>query len=287
MKNIFLNLILLGCIILTSCEDDAPGAYKESFIVDALLLVDMPIEGINILRTQAIFDKYIHDSTYVKNAIISIEGDGKIFNLQYRSKDEMGVQGYFATDLNYKVKSNTHYSLKVILQNGDVLTGETTTPERTNWIIKANQMLQYPKDTLKLKATDSIAWAKVANNDFYIISVKCLDTLDYGKYLTPSTPELNRRIYFPLGSESRYKDFTSYSPIANTKTSVVWAAFKWYGLQQVKIFVPDYNFLRWFIQAQVKQEMDPLLSSIKGNAYGFFGSASFISDTTFLLKNQP
>ena len=271
---------------MISCEDDAPGDYKESYIVDALLLVDEPIQGISLIRSQPIFDKYIHDSALVRNANVIIEGDGKTFNLKYRNKED-GLAGYYADDTEYLIKPNTQYTMKMTLPNGDVISGETTTPGRTEWKIKPKDFIQYPIDTLKLPATDTVAWEKVQGNDFYLISVSCLDTLDYGKYLNPPIDELNRRIYRPFGNERRYREFTTISPIANTSSSIVWATFKWFGLHQVKVFVPDFNFLRWYIQVQAKQEMDPLLSSVTGNAYGFFGSASFITDTSVVLKNQP
>jgi hypothetical protein len=54
----------------------------------------------------------------------------------------------------------------------------------------------------------------------------------------------------------------------------------------MKVYVPDWNFLRWFLQAQTKGEADPLLSSVDG-AIGYFGSASSIKFDFFLLKNQP
>ena len=287
MKKLLLFSILIVSFIFTSCEDEAPGEYKESFIVDALLIVDEPIQGISVIRSQPIFDKYVHDSALVRNANVVIEGDGKTFNLKYRTKED-GIVGYYADDTTYKVKPNTAYSMKITLSNGEVITGETTTPGRTNWKIRAKEFIQYPKDTLKLPATDTVAWEKVPGNDFYLISVSCLDTLNYGKYLNPETEELNRRIYRPFGNnERRYREFTTISPIANTSSSIVWVTFKWFGLHQVKVFVPDFNFLRWYIQVQAKQEMDPLLTSVTGNAYGFFGSASFISDTSVVLKNQP
>ncbi len=286
MKKILLLSSIIFSLFLASCEDEAPGTYKESFIVDALLLVDEPIQGLSLIRTQPIFDKYVNDSALVRNASVIIEGDGKVFNLKYRTKED-GVAGYYSEETDYKVKPNTFYSMKITLPNGEVITGETTTPGRTNWKIKAKDFIQYPKDTLKLPATDTVAWDKVQGNDFYLISVKCLDTLDYGKYLNPATEELNRRIYRPFGNETRYREFTTISPIANTSSSIVWSTFKWYGLHHVKVFVPDFNFLRWYIQVQAKQEIDPLLSSVKGNAYGFFGSASFISDTSVIIKNQP
>ncbi len=286
MKNILFVFISLTTLLIMSCEDEAPGAYKESYIVNALLLVDMPISEITVLRSLPIFDKYNNDSAKVKNATITIEGDDNIFNLKYRLKED-GNEGYYAEDSIYKVKPNTLYKIKITLPNGNVINGETTTPGRISWVKKAKDYLQYPKDSLKLPSTDTISWNKVTGNDFYLISVSCLDTLQYGKYLTPKTEELNRRVYFPIASEKRYRELTTISPIANTHSSVVWAAFKWFGLHQVKVFAPDYNFLKWFIQSQVKQELDPLLSSVQGNAYGFFGSASLVADTTFLLKNQP
>ena len=116
--------------------------------------------------------------------------------------------------------------------------------------------------------------------------MKCLDTLNYGKYLTPPTAEMNRRINLPFRNDRAYRETATLLPIPNSQTPVVWNTFKWFGLHEVGVYVPDWNFLRWYIQSQTRSQIDPLLSSIKGG-YGYFGSASVIRDTSVIIKNQP
>lgn len=284
MNKIFIIISLISLIFI-SCEDTAPGDYIENYIVEALLIVDEPIQGISVIKTQPIFEKYIHDSAFVRNAIVEINHNNLNYKLKFRNKED-GKVGYFLDDQTILVEPNTTYNLKITLPNGKVITGSTTTPNRIQWTKKAKDYIQYPIDSLKLPATDTIAWTKASGIDFYLVSVTCLDTLEYGKYLDPPTAEKNRRIWRPFRQDRFYREITSISPIANTQSTIVWDIFRWYGLQEVRIFAPDWNYLRWFIQAQARQELDPLLSSLEG-AYGYFGSTSVIKDTSFLIKNQP
>jgi hypothetical protein len=286
MKNIILILIsIISIFIISSCEDEAPGAYIPDNVLEALLVVDEPIQNILLIRTQPIFDKFIYDSSLIRNAVVKINGDNREFIVKFRSK-EYSLQGYYFEDTTYTVKSGIKYNIDITLNDGTKLTGETMTPPRTEWEKNPKPFLQFPKDSLKLPPTDTIAWKKQNGFDFYIILVKCLDTLNYGKYLIPATDEMNRRIERPFRNDRAYRETATLMPIPNTQTPVVWNTFKWFGLHEVGVFVPDWNFLRWYIQSQTRSQIDPLLTSIKGG-YGYFGSASVIRDTSVIIKNQP
>ncbi len=52
--NKILIIISLISVILISCEDSAPGDYVENYIIEALLIVDEPIQGISVIKTQPI-----------------------------------------------------------------------------------------------------------------------------------------------------------------------------------------------------------------------------------------
>ncbi|GAB1373018.1 hypothetical protein MASR1M45_30820 [Candidatus Kapaibacterium sp.] len=171
------------------------------------------------------------------------------------------------------------------MPNGKTITGSTVTPPTTEWSFLPKELLQYPVDTLKLPATDSIGWKRVQGFEFYLVSVKNLDTANYGIYLNPPTEELNRRVFTPFGGERRFRETAVITPVANNKTSVVWNVFRWFGKHELAVYVPDWNYLRWYLQAQTKGEADPLLTSIEGGI-GYFGSASILRYNFFLLKNQ-
>ncbi|MCE5304372.1 hypothetical protein LLG34_01535 [bacterium] len=85
--------------------------------------------------------------------------------------------------------------------------------------------------------------------------------------------------------EAYYRDLSYWVIVPSSKVPVVWTVFKWYGLHEVSVYAPDFNFLRWMVQTMTG-EINPLLSSVKG-AFGYFGSASVIRDTSVILKNQP
>jgi hypothetical protein len=291
MKMKFLTFFAILLIFaLSSCEDSSPTSYVESFIIEGLLIVDEPINGITVMRSQPVTSVFNYDSAMVQDATVKITGDDKEFILQYRPK-EQGSIGYYATDSSYLVKPGIEYKLSITLKNGKVITGKTVTPSYTEWVYLPNPNIQFPLDSIKQPASDSISWKKVPGFEFYLISISNLDTLEYGKYLNPPREELNRRVYRPFGGPNAYRERSTMFPIPSgnnqvVQTSVVWNAFRWFGKHEMKVYVPDWNFLRWFLQAQTKGEADPLLSSVDG-AIGYFGSASSIKFDFFLLKNQP
>jgi len=284
-RNIVLLLIgIFGIFLFNACEDAIPSDYIEQKFVEAYQIFDEPIRNIVLMNTQPVNKKFEYNNSLIRNAEVKIIGDGKEFVLTI---DTAGEQGYYYPDTTYLVKPNTHYKLEIIL-SGDTITAETTTPLRFKYINTSDEFLFYPKDTTKLPPLDTfrLEWEKVTGVNFFILNLKCLDTLEYGKYLNPPTDEKNRRIERPWNEDWMFKETTNTAPIPNTKTPVVWLSFKWFGRHDVSVFAPDTNYLKWFIQNATKNQYDPLLSNMK-NAMGVFGSASVVRDTFFLVKNQP
>lgn len=280
---VLILLIIVSGIFTTSCEDPVPTDYIPQNFVDGVLIVGDPIQNIVVSLSQPALDSFDFAASLIRDAEVIIRGDGRDFVLK---TDQEGETGYYYDDETYLVKPNTTYELEVNLSDGTKITGKTETPSETEWVYRVKKQLQYPLDSIKLPATDSIAWQKVEGNPFFLISIMSLDTLEYGKYLDPPTEEMNRRIERPFHDDDFYREISQWGLIPNTKTSVVWSAFKWYGLQQVAIYVPDGNFFKWFLQHVILQEYDDLMGSVEGG-FGVFGSASVIRDTTFLIKNLP
>lgn len=286
MKNVLLITFgVLGVLLINACEDAIPSDYVEQKFVEAYLIVDEPIKNIVLMNTQPVNKKFDYAYSLIRDAEVKIIGDGKEFILTI---DTSGEQGYYYPDTTYLVKPNTNYKLEIRIGKGDVITAETTTPARFKYTRTSDNILYYPKDTVKLPALDSfkLSWEPVPNVSFFILNLKCIDTIEYGKYLTPETDEKNRRIVRPWNEDWMFKEQSNTGFIPNTQTPVVWLTFKWYGRHEVAIFAPDWNYLRWFIQSATKNQYDPLLGSVK-NAIGVFGSASAARDTFFLVKNQP
>lgn len=289
-KNIL--LIILTLIFLNSCEDLPPDVYFPRTFVEGYLIVDEPINGIIVMRSMPVLDSFNYRQSLITDANVQItELSGDNGNLKYQLifRDEPN-QGYYYPDTTLKVKPKTKYRLEITLKTGEIITGETTTPERMQWKIPPRDTLYYPKDTINLPSPDSlkISWQPAPNIFFHLIRIRCLDTLNYGKYLNPPTDELNRRITRPWERNVRfYNDVTRWvGPLPASESPVVWTALKWYGLNEITIYAPDYNFLRWFIHNQRRSQYEPLLSSVDG-AMGVFGSASSIKKVAFIVKNQP
>lgn len=282
---ILLALITLG-FGLNSCEDDVLKDYVPKAVIESYLIVGQPIENIIVMKSQPVFSTFNYEKALIRDAKVIVKGDGKVFDLII---DNTGEKGYYAEDKSYLVQPNTEYELEVVLNDGTVMTGKTKTPTEIAWTLRPKQNIQYPVDTTKLHATDSISWTKAEGLSFYMANIKCLDTLYYGKYLSPATNELNRRVYNMVTVHSDGEEFKeiSESPfLANNQTSVVWNAFRWFGKHSVSIYAIDENMIQWYLQRFQFREFDERLNSIE-NGYGCFGSASMITDTFFLVKNQP
>ncbi len=288
-KNIVAVLFSFAVALLTSCEDKPPSEYIPQYYVEAYLIVDEPIDGIKLLLTQPVQDSFKLEKALVKDATVRIIGDSQEFTLVFRDTGNIDNRAYYFPDTSYKIKPNTQYKLEITTRDGVFITGETTTPMRFDWVEPPPEFIYYPKDTINFKDSEPsvIRWTSVPNVLYYIIMVKCLDTLEYGKYLPASNDEKNRRIYNPFGERDRdYNDLTNWDAVPNTMYPLYWLIFKWFGKQQVTVYVTDFNMLRWILQFFRGSQINPLLTSVT-NAIGVFGSASKISAETFVIKNQP
>lgn len=294
MKNIsMLMAILFLALFLNSCEDSDPGNYIAETYVEAYLIVGQPIEKIMVYKTLPTNVKYTKSSAMIKDANVIISVEGTEYPLVYTDN------GYEYADKSVKVLPKKKYELKIVLNDNvdiskrTVITGETNTPDVFQWVREPKPIFHYPQDTLKLPRIDSLdlEWTSLPDNPFFLLRVTCIDTLEYGKYLTNPTTEMNRRAYNinnKINEETNYKNITSWAFIANTKTPTVWNAFKWFGKQEVAILCPDFNMINWFVNVHFTNSSytTELLNSVKG-ANGVFGSASIIEKEFFLIKNQP
>jgi len=282
---------LLVALASTGCEDLPPNDYVPQYIVQGYLVVDQPITGIKVMRSQSLADTFGLASSDVTDADVRIIVDGQALKLDYRP-DSSGTGEYFFADSSLKVQPNLLYSIEVRTTDGTLLTGQTLTPERISWIRAPKSTLQYPVDTLNLPSPDSLslAWTRSGDRSEYLISVRCLDTLDYGKYLEPSTGEPNRRIERPLiDQESDFKHLSRWDYRLSLETTMPWHLFKWYGRERITAWAVDQSLLEWYKLTHWGSDSptyDPLMSNIHGGA-GVFGSAAIAEMDVFLLKNRP
>lgn len=285
MRKSLMLMLLLPALFMISCEDPLPSDYKPDVIVEAFLIVDKPIENIVLMRTQPLNTKFNYDSSLITKAKVIISTESDSWELSFRYGEG---PGWYFPDTTVKIKPETRYFFKAILDDNTVLTGETTTPKRFKWIIPLKDYMQYPKDSIGLPFIDTLvfSWEATPGTEYYLIKSKCLDTLNYGKYLTPPTSELNRRVFLENASEEYYLDDSAWGFIPSTITPIVWQFFKWFGKHKASVYSPDVNMLKWFQQYMIKGNYDPLLGCIKGGK-GCFGSASEITKEFFIYKNQP
>jgi hypothetical protein len=282
-KILFLLTVLFSLTLLSSCEDAAPTEYTPSYVVEAILIVNQPIQDIYVKVTQSLRDSFIVDNSYLKDAKVQISGDNQIFNLEL---DPRTNKSYYYPDTSYKVKGSIEYQIKITLSNGKIFTGKTQTPEQIEWISRSPKFIQYPKDLNNYKSDVKISWTKAKDIQYYLLRIKPLDTLNYGKYLSPSTLDSNERILnnFNKNNKNYFREITSWAFLPTTETPIVISTFKWYGYQEVTIFASDENYTKWALQLFASSSLNPQLTTIEGGAFGCFGSASIIKDTSFVLK---
>ncbi len=294
MKKII--IIILTLLTLYSCEDPVPTDYVPQNYLEAALLVGQPIDDIILMRTQPINAVFDYESSLIRDAEVIITGDDQEFKLQI---DATGIRGYYSND-DYRIKGNTIYNIEVIMSDGSRITGTTLTPDTVQWVRDLPQFIQYPIDTVRKESKDTLIWdgiptpideGAIKSSGYWGVSVKALDTLEYGTYLdTVPNREKNRRVFRPNANPDndwRYKELSTWGVLPSTKTPVVWNFFRWYGLHEISIYNMDNNYLKWFFQRVVQSEFDPNLSTVKGDGIGVFGSLNAIRDTFFLVKNQP
>jgi hypothetical protein len=281
-------LSLFVVALVTGCEDTPPNAYVPVPYVEAYLIVDRPIEGVTVLMSQPLSTAYDQRAALVRDADVTVTANGTTWPLAFRVEGEGG--SYACPDTTVTVQPNTTYTLTVRLRDGSTLTGETTTPSRLAWIKPPAATLQYPSDTTKLPSPDSlhITWTP-GNNKEYLIRVRCLDTLGYGRFLSPPTDEINGRTNnidkFETPDEPTFYSVTRWGFVQTTDAPTVWTAFRWYGSNEVAVLAPDKHFLDWFKLTRFSRapQFNREYSNITGGA-GVVGSASVISGDVFLLK---
>jgi hypothetical protein len=286
MKYLVFFLIIFSLI---SCDQDPDFEYIRENILEAYLIVGEPITEVRLSKTLPLNEKYSFDNAAIKDANIIIN-DGEN-NLILYFNDSTLKYNY---DSNYLVKAQTQYSIRVELENGEIIEDTTRTPSQIEWLYALDsKVVKFPIDSLNPQNSNRIAWDYPGTLLSINLIVKCLDTLNYGKYfddfnISEETNELNRRIERPWRDDLDFKDPLEYVIIAGAtdSTTVVWSTFKFYGLHEVAVFAPDLNWTSWGLQYYRGQYFDPL-STVSGDGLGTLASASVIRDTFFLVKNQP
>lgn len=294
MKTVKIIFALALLAVMSACEDPVPNDYVQQYGIEALLIVGTPIEGVKIMRTQDVRDTFSTASAFVKDADVKIIAGSDTLQLVYRPTDAGGEYWYPGRDTVYMVQPHTTYKLRIRFANGGTVTGTTTTPAQIEYIRRVPDTLYYPKDTVNLTTDEKLrlSWTPVPGINEYILRAASLDTLGYGKYLTPPTEEKNRRIErFWEENAPKYDDVTRWGFLPATNVPGSWNAFKWFGMYEIAVFAPDPNFMEWFKQVRFggsSPTYNRLLGSVEGaQAVGVFASASITKDTTFVVKNQP
>jgi hypothetical protein len=291
---IFLYMFSTATLVLlwSGCGSPVIQEYVEATAVQGYLIVGEPMTNILISRTGEVQDSFALTKQVISDADVRIRLGSREFRLTFQRDGTGGT--YALADTSVKVLPDTVYSLSIRLQSGQELTATTRTPPQIQWTRSPRPIIQYPKDSTNFATPDSlgIAWKRVGNQVEYIIGVRCLDTLNYGKYLNPKTAEGNRRTYRPPflgGAGGSNPERTDWTYTQGTGSRLTWTDFRWFGAHEVTIYAPDQNFVNWYKLTRFggsNPQYNPLLGSVKGG-YGVFGSASVARTSVLLLKNQP
>jgi hypothetical protein len=285
-----LPVLFLLALSFSGCEDQPPTDYIATPFLEAYLIVDQPIEDVVVAISQPITEVFDYEQMMAADADVVLSSEGVDYPLQYVVED--GIGRYRYPDTTVKVQPKTRYVIRVSLPDGSVMRAETVTPERIVWTIPPREVLQYPQDTTVLVSPDSlrISWT-AGNSREYIIRVKVLDTLGYGKYLTPATEEINERtnnIPFEEPNDPTFYTRTRWGFVQTNQAPTVWAAFRWYGRNEVAILATDTPMIEWFKatqwggrSVQYREEF----SNVEGGI-GILASASIVTREVLVLKRK-
>lgn len=282
-------ILIFSLILIVSCDQDPEFDYKQDYILEAFLLVDEPIKEVRLTRTLPLTETYSFEAASIRDAEVIIRQDSLDFPLTFNPRTLK-----YEFDDEYLVLPETRYDIEINFQDDSRITGTTLTPKRLLWdTVFQEKVFQFPIDSLNPDITERISWIYPDELQSFNLTVLCLDTLEYGAYfddfgIGSSTDELNRRINRPWRIDFDFLDPVEFAILPGTtkSTPVVWSAFKFYGLHEVAVFAPDFNWSLWSLQFYRQQYFDQL-STISGDGLGVFGSGSAVRDTFFVLKNQP
>lgn len=287
--SIMLLISLVLAVVLVGCEDPVPTDYEQEIVVEGFVFVGQPIEGIRVMKTLPISDTFRFVDAAIRDAQVRIIADGVPLSVEY-VPDSLGGT-YRVADRSYRAVSGATYDIEVVAL-GKKLTASTVPPDTLSWVQAPKDTLQYPGRLFELTRNDSldVSWTPVTGVSQYIVAVECMDTLGYGVYLDPQTADTNRRIRdqdrFDTGTliASERVRF-GFSILARAPT--VWSVFKWFGKQEIRVYAGDRAFEEWFRMVGFgrRSSYDYRLSNVKGGL-GTWGSASTISKSTFLKKDQ-
>ncbi len=286
-KSRSLLLVLCTLVLAAGCEDAPPTEYVARPYVQGYLLVGERIENIVVAQSQPIDRPFDYSASIVRDASVSIEGGGVEMHLIYRD-DPDGGGSYFCPDTTVRVAPETTYRLVVRMPGGEVLRAETTTPQSISWVLEPPSDLQYPRDTTKLESSDSLRmiWSP-GNSAEYLLRVRAVDTVGYGRYLDPPSEESNARTNSRGEKRGTTYSVTQWVYAPLNRMRLGWTSFTWFGRNEITVFAPDYWFLEWFKSTQfsrISAEFDQRESNIDGGL-GVFGSASILRKELFLQKN--
>jgi hypothetical protein len=283
------TLVVLA-IVFTACEDAPPTDYIPVPFLEAYLIIDEPIQDVVVAISQPVTQPFDYAAMMDASAEVVLRAGENEYPLRYRVVD--GVGSYYYPDSTVTIQPRTQYSIRVRTSDGGIMTASTVTPERIEWVVPPRSVLQYPQDTTALYSPDSlrISWTP-GNVPEYLIRVRALDTLGYGRYLDPPTEEINERtnnLQWEDPGDPQFYTKTRWGFIQANQAPTVWIAFRWFGRNEVGILAPDKALGDWFKATQWggrSVEYRPEYSNVNGGT-GVFGSASVLTSEAFVLKRK-
>lgn len=288
-RRIPILLALVGLSLLVSCADPVPDDYVPELVVEGFAIAGQPLSNIRIFATQPLSDTFSLEKAMIRDAEVLLTENGTPLPVQYVSGDRGGY--YEVADPSFRVKEESTYELEV-RAIGKVARATATTPKAFSWIVPPKSIMQYPGRANETKFFDSlrVSWVGQEGIGRYVVGIECLDTVNYGTYLTPPTEDTNRRIREEeiddgsLISSERMR--YGFSFVSNTP--VVWIAFKWFGPHRIHIYTGDAAFQAWFSMVGFgrRSSYDYRLSNVEGGL-GVFAGATEITAPIFLLKDTP
>ena len=261
--------LLLSSLPFLSCNEEIISDYKLQLVVSSVIFEGGGIDSILVRRTLPIAEVYNRDSTFISGADVRITTGGKEFRLtEYPSKPGR----YFLPKDSLIIHSRATYTLDVRAL-GLHAWGSTTVPDTIRLIKRIKDTLEYNERPLPV-----CTWTRAERRADYAIEILSLDS---AATETPDTTGL-RKEFRDSTNKSEYRNY-----IPNETLAIPWLPFIYYGATLIRIMAIDENFQTYFkLRINGGNVAQGNLTSIYGDGFGLFGSASQDTMRTFVKKKE-
>ncbi len=267
-----LGAMVAGCSGKRDPSEVLGVSEAGTIVVDAALMVGEPMPEIRLSRTTDPDRPYSVRGSAISGAAVEVRGAGRII----RYRELPSEPGFYFADSFHPVNPETVYELRVVTQEGEVVTAQTLTPpllEVDRWVLLENDGVTVRKVLKTFEETGGNPWVDPLNNLIHG------DGLFEAQFTRPDVPGFQVAIH-SLDEDSEFvidvsfldeDDLDSFkrkstSPILESDDGTLrlpWLAIAFKGRYRLQVFAVDEN---WYDLVRSFPELNG------GGGFGFGGN---------------